>query len=208
MVKFFYGISGTFKGVTLAAENIASEGCIKEIRSMIKPWKDIMGRIFTNTKQEDHRDYTLLHLCILEHGISEAKMWWPEKEDCIEKDVNIERGVTDSLYYWLRGKVYGQSEMDSISRAVEEELRIVSGMGDIKKILLVNKDEKFIRDVVLKEPHRAKVFPGGVSEYLREQDNYVSFTGRWNNITDIREITNARDYIEGLGLKYIESYGS
>lgn len=94
---------------------------------------------------------------------------------------------------------------DEIARAVEEELRIVSGLGDIKKILLVNKDEDFIRDVVLREPHRAQVFPGGVSEYLSEQDKYVSFTGRWNKIDDVREITNAREYIEGLGLKYIEN---
>jgi len=198
-------MSGAFKGVTLTAEDIASEGCILKVRSMIKPWKDIMGRIFNNTKQEDHRDYTLLHLCILEHKVSEARMWWPEREDCLEKDINVERGVTDSLYYWLRGKIYGRETEEEIARAVEEELRIVSGVGDIKKILLINKDENFIRDVVLKEPHRAQVFPGGVSEYLSEQDKYISFTARWNKIDDVREITNAREYIEGLGLKYIEN---
>ena len=198
-------MSGAFKGVTLTAEDIASEGCILKVRSMIKPWKDIMGRIFNNTKQEDHRDYTLLHLCILEHKVSEARMWWPEREDCLEKDINVERGVTDSLYYWLRGKIYGRETEEEIARAVEEELRIVSGLGDIKKILLVNKDEDFIRNVILKEPHRAQVFPGGVSEYLSEQDKYISFTARWNKINEVREIENARDYIESLGLKYIEN---
>ena len=199
-------MSGAFKGITLTAEDIASEGCIIKVRSMIKPWKDIMGRIFNNTKIEDHRDYTLLHLCVLEHRVEDAKVWRPGKEDCIERDINIERGVTDSLYYWTRGKIYGRETEEEIASAVEEELRIVSGFGDIKKILLVNKDEDFIRDVVLKEPHRAQVFPGGVKEYLSEQDKYVSFTGRWNKIDDVREIENARDYIESLGFKYIENY--
>lgn len=189
-------MSGAFKGVTLTAEDIASEGKIVKVRSMIKPWKDIMGRIFDNSKKEDHRDYSLLHLCVLEHSLIDV--------DCGGL-VLVERGVTDSFYYWLRGKIYGRENEDEISRAVEEELRIASKLGDIKKILLVNKDEKFIRDVVLKEPHRAQVFPGGIKEYMKEQEKYVSFTARWNKIDEVREIENARDYIEGLGLKYIEN---
>ena len=196
MIKFFYGMSGAFKGVTLTAEDIASEGKIIKVRSMIKPWKDIMGRIFDNTKEEDHRDYTLLHLSLLTHIIGDVKSG---------EDVNIERGVTDSLYYWTRGKIYGREIEEEIARAVEEELRIVSGMGDIKKILLVNKDTEFIKNVVLSEPHRSQVFPGGLEDYLSQQDKYIAFTSRWNKIDEVREITNARDYIEGLGLEYIEN---
>ena len=84
-------------------------------------------------------------------------------------------------------------------------MNIVSGQGEIRKILLVNKDKDFIRDVILSEPHRLEVFPGGVEEYLSEQDKYTAFTSRYNNITDVREITCARDYIEGLGFEYIEN---
>ena len=189
----------------MTAEDIASEGSILKVRSMIKPWKDIMGRIFDNSKKEDHRDYALLHLCTLENKAEEARMYWPGKMDCIERDINVERGVTDSFYYWTRGKIYGRETEEQITRAVEEELRIVSGLGDIKKVLLINKDVDFISSVILKEPHRSQVFPGGVKEYLEEQEKYISFTGRWNKIDDVREITNARDYIEGLGLKYIEN---
>ena len=198
-------MSGAFKGVTLTAEDIASEGSILKVRSMIKPWKDIMERIFDNTKDEDHRDYTLLHLSILSHVVEDAKMWWPGREDCIEKDINVERGVTDSLYYWTRGKIYGREVEDQIARAVEEELRIASAVGNVKKILLVNKDSEFIKNVILKEPHRAQVFPGGLEDYLEQQEKYIAFTSRWNKIDEVRVIENARDYIESLGLKYIEN---
>jgi len=163
---------------------------------MIKPWKDIMGRIFTNTKEEDHRDYTLLHLSLLSHVISDVKAG---------EEVNVERGVTDSLYYWTRGKIYGRDVEEEIARAVEEELKIASGVGEIKKILLVNKDSEFIKNVILKEPHRAQVFPGGLEDYLEQQEKYIAFTSRWNKIDEVRVIENARDYIEGLGLKYIEN---
>lgn len=194
MINFFYGMSGAFKGVTISAVKNASEKEIVEVRSMIKYWKDSSLRIFSTSFQEDHRNYTLLHLCNLKHTVENIG------ED---SEVVIERGVTDSLYYWTRGKIYGREIEDEIARAVEEELRIVSGLGDIKKILLVNKDEDFIRNVILKEPHRAQVFPGGVNDYLQQQNKYISFTARWNKIDEVREIENARDYIEGLGLTYL-----
>ena len=205
MVKFFYGMSGAFKGVTLSAEKDASEADVYEIRSMIKPWKDIMGRIFNTTKTEDHRDYALLHLCTMRNVIEEIDEYSIDSYNLLEKTILIERGVTDPLYYWLRGKVFGQSEEEIIERAVQEELDIISGYGDIKKILLVNQDKDFIRDVVLQEPHRSGVFPGGVEQYLKEQEDYISWTARWNNINEVREIKSAREYIEGLGLEYIEN---
>lgn len=205
MVKFFYGMSGAFKGVTLSAEYVASEADVYEIRSMIKPWKDIMGRIFNTTKTEDHRDYALLHLCTMRNVIEEIDEYSIDSYNLLEKTILIERGVTDPLYYWLRGKVFGQNEEEIIERAVQEELDIISGYGDIKKILLVNQDKDFIRDVVLQEPHRSGVFPGGVEQYLKEQEDYISWTARWNNINEVREIKNAREYIEGLGLEYIEN---
>lgn len=196
MINFFYGMSGAFKGVTISAVKNASEKEIVEVRSMIKYWKDSSLRIFSTSFQEDHRNYTLLHLCNLKHTVENIG------ED---SEVVIERGVTDSLYYWLRGKIYGREIEDEIACAVEEELRIVSGLGDIKKILLVNKDEDFIRNVILKESHRAQVFPGGVNDYLQQQNKYISFTARWNKIDEVKEIDNARDYIESLGLEYIEN---
>lgn len=196
MINFFYGMSGAFKGVTISAVKNASEKEIVEVRSMIKYWKDSSLRIFSTSFQEDHRNYTLLHLCNLKHTVENIG------ED---SEVVIERGVTDSLYYWLRGKIYGREIEDEIARAVEEELRIASGVGEIKKILLVNKDSEFIKNVILKEPHRAQVFPGGLPDYLEQQEKYIAFTSRWNKIDEVRVIENARDYIEGLGLKYIEN---
>ncbi len=205
MVNFFYGMSGSFKGVTLSALRDASEVDVYEIRSMIKPWKDIMGRIFGTSKAEDHRDYSLLHLCTLKNKLDEIEEYDEESYNLLENDILIERGVTDSLYYWTRGKVYGQETIQVIEKAVQEELDIVSGYGDVKKTLLVNKDKDFIRDVVLREPHRSQVFPGGVDDYLHQQEDYIAFTGRYNKITEVKVIENARDYIESLGLEYIEN---
>lgn len=196
-------MSGAFKGVTLSAECVASEVDVFEVRSMIKSWKDIMGRIFNTTKAEDHRDFSLLHLCLLKSKIEDIGEYCENSYNLLPKDILVERGVTDSFYYWTRGKIIGREQEEMIQRAVEEELDIIKGFGDVKKILLVNKDKEFIRNIVLSEPHRSAVFPGGLDDYLRQQDDYISFTGRYNDITEVREIPSAKEYIESLGLDYL-----
>lgn len=206
MIKIFYGMSGSFKGATLTAERSASEDSdVYEVRSMIKPWKDIMERIFNTSKPEDHRDYTLLHLCTLKNKIDEIDEYYMGSYNLLPKTVLVERGVTDSLYYWTRGKIYGREIIEIIEKAVQEELNIVSGYGEIKKILLVNKDKDFIRDVILQEPHRSQVFPGGLEDYLHQQDDYIAFTSRFNDISEVKVIENAKDYIKGLGLEFLNS---
>ena len=196
-------MSGSFKGATLSA--LHDDVNVYEIRSMIKPWKDIMGRIFGTSKPEDHRDFTLLHLCTLKNKLEEVSEINEESYNLIDNTFLVERGVTDSLYYWTRGKIYGQETIQIIEKAVQEELDIVSGYGEIEKILLVNKDKDFIRDVVLREPHRSQVFPGGVEDYLHQQEDYIAFTSRYNDITEVKVIENARDYIESLGLVFLNS---
>ena len=196
-------MSGSFKGATLSA--LHDDVNVYEIRSMIKPWKDIMGRIFGTSKPEDHRDFTLLHLCTLKNKLEEVSEIDEESYNLLDNTFLVERGVTDSLYYWTRGKIYGQETIQIIEKAVQEELDIVSGYGEIEKILLVNKDKDFIRDVVLREPHRSQVFPGGVEDYLHQQEDYIAFTSRYNNITEVKVIENARDYIESLGLVFLNS---
>ena len=196
-------MSGSFKGATLSA--LHDDVNVYEIRSMIKPWKDIMGRIFGTSKPEDHRDFTLLHLCTLKNKLEEVSEINEESYNLLDNTFLVERGVTDSLYYWTRGKIYGQETIQIIEKAVQEELDIVSGYGEIEKILLVNKDKDFIRDVVLREPHRSQVFPGGVEDYLHQQEDYIAFTSRYNNITEVKVIENARDYIESLGLVFLNS---
>jgi len=187
MIKFFYGMSGSFKGLTITAE-----GNAPIVKSMIKTWKDLSGSIFNGNLSENHLNFALLHLCILSHEVG--------SNDC--GNLIVERGVSDPFFYYTRGKIYGRDTESEIYRAVDEELEIVKGLGEVQKILLANKDRNFIRDVVLSEPHRAQVFPGGVDEYLMEQEKYIAFTSRFNKITDVREISNARDYIEGLGFEY------
>ena len=128
-------MSGSFKGATLSA--LHDDVNVYEIRSMIKPWKDIMGRIFGTSKPEDHRDFTLLHLCTLKNKLEEVSEIDEESYNLLDNTFLVERGVTDSLYYWTRGKIYGQETIQIIEKAVQEELDIVSGYGEIEKILLV-----------------------------------------------------------------------
>ena len=106
--------------------------------------------------------------------IDSGSTWKPGNEDLLETDFNVERGVTDSFFYYLRGKIYGREIEEEISRAVEEEMSIVSGQGEIRKILLVNKDEDFIRDVILSEPLAVEQYGVGFKKGNTELCKLVS----------------------------------
>ena len=62
-------------------------------------------------------------------------------------------------------------------------------------------DEKFIAEKVLSEKTRADCFQG-VEDYLGKQEDYVKFTKKYNDITEIIEIKDAREYLESLGIEY------
>ena len=89
-----------------------------------------------------------------------------------------------------------------IKDATQKELDLCGVTPE--KILLIQSDKDFIASEILKEKSRREVFPT-VEAYLKAQDDYIRFTKEYNHITDVIEITNARDYLNSLGIKYKEN---
>ena len=201
MIKFFYGLSGTFKSATI--ETLLNSPDTVAVWSMIKYWKKLETGIFSGQISYNDLNYALLHLSILEHTLKTTD----------KKNILVERGVSDMSYYRMKAyEALGESIDDSwIYKSVEEELRICRDQS-VHKILLIQNDKDFIRDVILSEPTRAEKFPDGLDDYLRNQELYVEFTEKYNNISEVITINDAKSYIESLGLEFklnkLNNYGS
>ena len=194
MIKIFYGLSGTFKGTTIKSilndnQNIAV------VWSMIKTWKRLETGIYSGLIERNDLNYALLHLCNLEHILKTT-----DKENIL-----VERGVSDMSYY--RMCAYNSMDLNVsdkwICEAIGEELRICQGQA-VHKILLVQNDREFIENVVLSEKTRREVFPNGLTDYLKNQEAYITFTEQYNKIDEVITINNARSYLESLGIEYNE----
>ena len=64
----------------------------------------------------------------------------------------------------------------------------------IERILLIQNDKDFIKDVVLKDEYRKKTFNNDPELYLNLQEKYISFTTKYNGIDNIVRIDNAKDF--------------
>jgi hypothetical protein len=194
MIKIYYGLSGTFKGTTIKYI-LNNNPDVAVIWSMIKPWKRLETGIYNGMITYNDLNYALSHLTLLEYVLSTTD----------KKDILVERGVSDMTFYrMLAYERMGETIDDSwIRKSVEEELRIC-GDQSVHKTLLIQKDEDFIRDVILSEPTRAEKFPNGLSDYLRSQDEYIKFTEKYNSISEVITINNAKSYLENLGIEYNE----
>lgn len=191
MIKFYYGLSGTFKTSTIMSERSSIDNALV-VWSMIKRWKDLESSVFDGMTKITDLNFAMLHLCNLENTIKNEP-----------KNILVERGITDMLYYWLRQNKYN-GKSNWIVELVKKELDLCENK-DIEKVLLIQSDVNFIKNVILKEKTRAAVFPGGVDEYLKEQEEYINFTKQYNNITNIVEITNAETYLKNL-INYKNGY--
>lgn len=196
-VKFYYGLSGAFKATTIK-NNLKPGDSV--MWSGIKKWKHWERNFIYNQNDPNDLNFALLHLFRLS-----------ELNYSIDKDetiLHIERGVTDMLFYWLLTH-HAEDQETIIKNLVEEELRVSKiAAGDIKepeKILLVQRDYDFVRDVVLKEETRSERFETGIQDYIKAQDQYIDFTKRYNNITSEVIITDAREYLESLGIEWKNS---
>ena len=186
-VNMYFGLSGTFKSTTIKKQlKYDPEGIA--VWSNIKLWKGLENKLFPNMIPHSNLNYALLHLVNLQ-SVGVNKFY-----GCT---FYVERGVTDMIYYENK-----DLEEDIIKKAVETETGIVG--ENVQKIILIQKDIEFLRDVILKEKTRAEVFPGGVDEYLKKQDMYVEFTKKYNQIDKEIVIDNAKDYIKSLGLEFEE----
>ena len=178
-ITMYYGCSGTFKATTIESILTRCPGLYNVMWSDIKPWKrweNILGT------QQDDRNYAILHLCNLRNAI---KNNWPPGVN----NLLVERGVSDMLYYYYKNNREIGENSKWIKDVVHEEdiLCEQNSYYTPRRILLVQKDFDFVRDVILREPTRAKEFPGGVQEYMEHQDAYVEFTQKYNKIEFISE---------------------
>lgn len=194
-IKIYYGMSGALKGTTI--ESIKNKDSTVEImESKIKKWKDYEKELFKDMIPYSDLIYSILHLTQLGDFMRIAASKRPDY-------ALIERGVTDSLFYYYKNNPNLDYDNDFIRNVVRREwIQLLPDFFRAKRILLVQRDEEFIKTHVLKENHRNQIFPD-VQTYLKNQEQYVYFTKTYNQIDEIIEITNARDYIENiLDVKY------
>lgn len=126
------------------------------------------------------------------------------------RDVAIERGVTDYIYYLPKRSIPNLESYDKIriKELVDLELEVLkrrTGAEYIRKILLKMTDKEFIIKKSLSGPdgrYRADLYPD-IDHYLKSQDDYLNFTASYNKIDSIVSIDDAKDYIENvLHLEY------
>ena len=197
-IKFYYGISGTLKRTTIQSELEKKGNSAYSMWSMIKPWKDYERGVF-NSKPSD-LNYANLHLCRLIDYLYQCPSEGRES-------LLVERGVTDMLFYWLK-KGNSPNPLDTWIREVTREEDFLCDQNSYympERVLLIMKDIDFIENVILREPKRKECFPGGVMDYLEQQNEYVEFTKKYNKISSTVTIKDAKYYIENdLGFKYDE----
>lgn len=192
-VKFYYGLSGCLKGTTIQVQ----EAGASVMNSSIKLWKYYQSGLFQGLLEDNDLVYGILHLTRLKEFLDREK----------GGSLVVERGISDCLFYRTHNDEYCRFHEDSglITRAVGEELSLIPPEYDLEKILLVQKDYSFIRDVVLKDPYRNKTFHGDLRVYVELQEKYVDWTMTYNKIDKVIEIDNAKTYIEDvLGIDYLK----
>lgn len=195
-VKIYYGMCGTFKATTIKKELKSMLDCTP-IWSMIKPWKEFETTIFKGMVDRNNLNFAILHLCMLESNL---------KSDLYSKHYLIERGISDMDFY--QSKLITTDNDDWIKNSVKAESDIILRRTGItaQKILMIQNDPDFISRVVLKEKSRAEMFPGGVDDFLKAQEDYIEFTKKYNVISDTVVINDAKSYIQDtLGLEYNEN---
>lgn len=193
--KIYYGMSGTFKATTIKSIINKTYENVDVIWSDIKPWKRLENTIFKNKVSRNDLNYAMLHLCKVRDYFLDNK-----------RDILIERGVSDMLFYYLNNNGLSLTEELTgwINSVVEEESDIIEKSTGNKpeKILLIQKDRDFVRDVILKEKTRSDEFKD-LDDYFIAQERYIEFTSRFNNISETIVINNAKNYIENnLNLEF------
>jgi len=189
MITFYYGMSGAFKATTIK-KKLEKDESLKVLWSKIKSWKNLENTLFNGLIEYNDLNYALLHLTMLEDKMDEL--------DDKSSGLLVERGVTDMIFYKTRDlKVVNDMWVDFITNYEESLCK-----EKPKKILLIQNDTKFIENVILNEPSRREKF-SSVEDYIKNQKSYIDFTKRHNDITEIIEITDAKDYITNtLGMEF------
>lgn len=190
-IKFYYGLSGCLKGTTIQA----TEKDSLVMPSSIKNWKHYQDGLFNGMMQYDDLVYSILHFVRFEEFIKGG----------YGKDLVVERGITDSLFYRVYNDEYvrHKENPDLILESVQTETSLIPFGYEIEKVLLIQRDIDFVANTVLKDPYRNKTFKGDPELYMDLQNKYIEWTMAYNQINRAIEINDAKTYIEEvLGIKY------
>lgn len=197
-INFYYGMAGTFKRTTILSELEKNKEAYP-MWSMIKPWKDYEAGIFKDKLPYSDLNYANLHLC----GLIDHIYNIPSGSG--KNTLLVERGVSDMIFYWMKK---GHEEDEPWIKQVIREEEFICDQSSYyipEKVLLVMKDVDFIENVILRESKRRECFLGGVGNYLKQQDDYIEFTKKYNKISSTVTIKDAKYYIENdLGFEYDE----
>lgn len=188
-ITFYYGISGTFKTTTIETE-LKKEYKLKAeaMWSGIKYWKSLEEGIFDGLIPYSDLNYAILHLERLRD-----KVWGVDSPGYLF----VERGISDMLYYWIKNRGGDKEISKAWLKAVmkeEDNLTEQNSYHTPQKVLLIQKDVDFIKDIILGGP-RGKFFPGGLTDYLEQQERYIEFTKELNHITKEVVIKDAHRYV-------------
>lgn len=190
----YFGLSGAMKGATIRSD-LKKNKSTDVMYSAIKPWKSYQFGIFNGLIEYNDLNYSILHLVRLRDFIE--RNLHPNQKDLLI----IERGITDSLFYRFYNDEFrlgtgGEVEEKLVEDAVkQEELLLLPSFFKITKVLLIQNDEEFVRDVVLKEKYRKRTFKNDPEFYFDQQRKYVEFTKKYNQIDQEIVVNNAEDYI-------------
>lgn len=191
-ITFYYGMSGTFKA-TIIRSILSKVQNISPIWSEIKPWKELENGIFKNKLQVNDLNFAALHLCNLRAHTNSSEYF--------KKDLLVERGVTDMIFYDLKNNKNKNEDSSWISKVVDKEIKLCDDR-EIRKILLIQKDTDFINKVIFRESTRKEQF-SDINDYFLKQDQYVEFTKKYNKIDEVKVIDSASEFLKELGIPYI-----
>lgn len=192
MLIVFYGMSGSLKQTTINSDRFSNN--IK-IYSDIKSYYEYYENLFKKKVPINDLSFAVQRLLLLKNKTI--------INICKYHNTCIERGITDYLQCYNERSENSLNKLDEniISDIISEESNclknLVTSDKEIKKVLLVMKDEKFIEKNVLLETTRKKVYPD-LKTYLEKQEKYVKFTEKWNLIDKTIEIFDAFEYIKSL----------
>src|SRR5574344_1615153 len=190
-IKIYYGMSGACKGTTISVYKNNNPD-VDIVYSSIKSWKNYQFGIFDGMTEYNDITYGILHLVQLREFM--------DKNHDKQNDLIVERGITDSLFYYYYNDEFttgiGKDEDRlMIEKAVKQEKSLLlPDFYHIERTLLIQNDKDFIEKFVMKDPYRKKTFKNNLDYYLELQDKYVSFTTKYNDIDNIIRIDNAKDY--------------
>ena len=196
-IDIYYGLSGAMKGSTI--ESIKKKNKNTEVmESAIKPWKYYQFGIFDGLTEYNDLTYGILHLVRLREFIERVHNRLEEIDKVI-----VERGITDSMFYYYYNDEFlsgqGRSENRELIKKIVEAENIVFLPDFFKtnKVLLIQEDKDFVKNVVLRDEYRKRTFKNDPNLYFDLQNKYVDFTIKHNNIDEVIHIKNAKEYITG-----------